>query len=91
MRGLEPPTSGSTDRRSNQLSYIHRKSILYYINFCSFTQRHLRKKGSSSSFLPSFQVNFFRVKTVYFIFFFVRVSQGNYIERKYMFGQIYHF
>lgn len=25
MRGFEPPTSGSTIRRSNQLNYIHHK------------------------------------------------------------------
>lgn len=33
MTRFEPATSGSTDRRSNQLSYIHHKSVLYYTNF----------------------------------------------------------
>ena len=33
MTRFEPATSGSTDRRSNQLSYIHHKSISYYTNF----------------------------------------------------------
>ena len=30
MTRFEPATSGSTDRRSNQLSYIHHKSVLYF-------------------------------------------------------------
>ncbi len=33
MTRFEPATSGSTDRRSNQLSYIHHKLILYFSNF----------------------------------------------------------
>ena len=33
MTRFEPATSGSTDRRSNQLSYIHHKAVLYYTNF----------------------------------------------------------
>ncbi len=33
MTRFEPATSGSTDRRSNQLSYIHHKSVLYSIKF----------------------------------------------------------
>ena len=32
MKRFEPATSGSTDRRSNQLSYIHHK-FLYIISF----------------------------------------------------------
>ena len=40
MTRFEPATSGSTDRRSNQLSYIHHKSILYYTNFLSNLQKH---------------------------------------------------
>ena len=46
MRGFEPPTSGSTDRRSNQLSYIHRKLILYYTNFPGCLQNARRKLRS---------------------------------------------
>lgn len=38
MTRFEPATSGSTDRRSNQLSYIHHKSsiviILIFGRFC---------------------------------------------------------
>ncbi len=30
MRGFEPPTSGTTTRRSNQLSYTHQKSTYIY-------------------------------------------------------------
>ena len=30
MTRFEPATSGSTDRRSNQLSYIHHKRVLPY-------------------------------------------------------------
>lgn len=33
MTRFEPATSGSTDRRSNQLSYIHHKLIIYFIKF----------------------------------------------------------
>lgn len=33
MTRFEPATSGSTDRRSNQLSYIHHKSVLYFNKF----------------------------------------------------------
>ena len=39
MTRFEPATSGSTDRRSNQLSYIHHKSIPYYTNFRSSLQK----------------------------------------------------
>lgn len=44
MTRFEPATSGSTDRRSNQLSYIHHKSsiviILIFGRFCQKTFRH---------------------------------------------------
>ena len=33
MTRFEPATSGSTDRRSNQLSYIHHKAVLYFNKF----------------------------------------------------------
>lgn len=43
MTRFEPATSGSTDRRSNQLSYIHHKSsiviILIFGRFCQKTFR----------------------------------------------------
>ncbi len=39
MTRFEPATSGSTDRRSNQLSYIHHKSIPYYTNFLPSLQK----------------------------------------------------
>ncbi len=52
MTRFEPATSGSTDRRSNQLSYIHHKiyskcfghflascSVSYSIKLCSCVQR----------------------------------------------------
>src|SRR5580658_1635128 len=34
MRGLEPPASGATDRRSNQLSYIHRAAAMILRREC---------------------------------------------------------
>ena len=37
MTRLEPATSGSTDRRSNQLSYIHHKMVLRTNYFFYFT------------------------------------------------------
>ena len=41
MTRFEPATSGSTDRRSNQLSYIHHKSVLYYTNLLAALQNIL--------------------------------------------------
>ena len=50
MTRFEPATSGSTDRRSNQLSYIHHKSVLYYTNLTAFLQKHSQQpKGHSTS------------------------------------------
>ena len=43
MTRFEPATSGSTDRRSNQLSYIHHKSISYYTNFLLLLQKYRRQ------------------------------------------------
>ena len=46
MTRFEPATSGSTDRRSNQLSYIHHKfSIVIILIFGRFCQKN---------FLPHF-------------------------------------
>lgn len=42
MTRFEPATSGSTDRRSNQLSYIHHKSsIVIILIFGRFCQKNL--------------------------------------------------
>ena len=38
MTRFEPATSGSTDRRSNQLSYIYHKSVLYFSKFADPVQ-----------------------------------------------------
>ena len=43
MTRFEPATSGSTDRRSNQLSYIHHKAISYYTNFLLLLQKYRRQ------------------------------------------------
>ena len=48
MTRFEPATSGSTDRRSNQLSYIHHKLVLYS---SKFTPLRANKWAENSLFL----------------------------------------
>lgn len=60
MTRFEPATSGSTDRRSNQLSYIHHKSsiviILIFGRFCQKTFRRAFANPAEPTNNPPYKI-----------------------------------
>ena len=83
MTRFEPATSGSTDRRSNQLSYIHHKSVLYFSKFAFPVQiaqpiaptcRMVAKFGTGSFIL--YDANFFQALLYFSEYLFMRPLPG---------------